>query len=75
MDKQILWGPGMSRLEQATRRLEQAVARLESAARGGDGKSAAPTVRGNHAGAGDTTMLVAARLDDAIARLDRLLDG
>lgn len=66
----------MSRLEQATRRLEQAVTRLESATRrGGDGKASSVPAKGRRVGPGDTTTLVAARLDDAIARLDRLLDG
>ena len=64
----------MSKLEQATRRLEQAVTRLESATRRDDGK-VVPPARGKHAAAGDTATLVAARLDDAIARLDRLLDS
>jgi len=66
----------MSRLEQATRRLEQAVTRLENAPRrGGDGKAASAPAKGRHPGSGDTATLVAARLDDAIARLDRLLDS
>lgn len=62
----------MSRLEQATRRLEQAVTRLESAARRGDGKAYPAPMKGR---SGDTATLVAARLDDAIARLDRLLES
>jgi len=65
----------MSKLEQATRHLEQAVTRLESAARRGDGKASAAPAKSHHATSGDTATLVAARLDDAIARLDRLLDG
>lgn len=60
----------MSELEQAAQRLEQAVAKLEAAARrGGDRKPAAKP-----GAAADTAALVAARLDEAILRLDRLLE-
>jgi hypothetical protein len=62
----------MTELEQAAQRLEQAISRLEVASRRvGDRKppprtSALPT---------DTAATVAARLDDAILRIDRLLES
>ena len=62
----------MSDLEAATQRLEEAVARLETATRrSGERKPAAKA----GAGANETVALVAARLDQAILRLDRLLEG
>jgi hypothetical protein len=61
----------MNELEEAAQRLEEAVARLEMAARrNSDRKPAAKS----SAGAAETAALVAARLDDAILRLDRLLE-
>lgn len=63
----------MSELEEATRRLEEAVARLETVAvrRTSERK---PSSKSN-AGPAETAAIVAARLDDAILRLDRLLEG
>jgi hypothetical protein len=62
----------MTELEEAAQRLEQAVARLEAASRrGGDRK---PASRPNPA-SGDAAATVAARLDDAILRIDRLLES
>ena len=61
----------MNELEEAAQRLEEAVARLETAARrNSDRKPAAKS----GAGVVETAALVAARLDDAILRLDRLLE-
>ena len=62
----------MSELEEAAQRLEEAVARLETAARrSGERKPAAkPSTSAN-----ETVTLVAARLDQAILRLDRLLES
>ncbi len=61
----------MEDLEQALQRLTQAVAKLEGAMRGGDGaKSSAKAA----AAPIETPAMVAARLDDAIARIDRLLE-
>jgi len=61
----------MNELEEAAQRLEQAVARLETAARrNSDRRASAKT----GASATDTVAIVAARLDDAILRLDRLLE-
>jgi len=70
----------MSRLDEAVRHLERAIARLESAASpGADG-----TLAGNGAVAAatadyrallETTEMVASRLDAAILRLDRALEG
>lgn len=73
------WG-AMSRLEEAVRRLERAIARLELAA----SRSADGTMAGNGAVAAatadyrallETTERVASRLDAAILRLDRALEG
>lgn len=62
----------MTELEEAAQRLEQAVARLEAASRrGGDRK---PTAKPNTV-PGDAAATVAARLDDAILRIDRLLES
>ena len=63
----------MKELEEAARRLEEAVARLETAAarRMSERK---PPAKGN-GGSAETAALVAARLDDAILRLDRLLEN
>jgi len=59
-------------LEEATTRLEQAVAKLETAARrSGDRKPATKS----GANSAEAAAIVAARLDDAILRLDRLLEG
>jgi hypothetical protein len=63
----------MSELEEAARRLEEAVARLETAATRRASERKPPT-KGN-AGSGETAAIVAARLDDAILRLDRLLEN
>ena len=61
----------MSEMEHAAERLEQAVAKLEAAARRSSERK--PAAKAASAGA-DTVALVAERLDDAIARLDRLLE-
>lgn len=62
----------MTELEQAAQRLEQAVARLEAASRrSGERKPAAKP----GAAPNDTAAMVAMRLDDAILRLDRLLEN
>ena len=62
----------MNELEEAAQRLEEAVARLETVARrSGERKPAAKT----GTGANETVTLVAARLDQAILRLDRLLES
>ena len=62
----------MSDLEEAAQRLEEAVARLETAARkGGERKPGAKA----SADANDTIALVAARLDETISRIDRLLES
>jgi hypothetical protein len=60
----------MNEFEEAAQRLEQAVARLETAVRRTGGKSSTKS----SVGAAETAALVAARLDDAILRLDRLLE-
>ncbi len=62
----------MNELEQAAHRLEQAVARLEAASRRSSERkpAAKPGAAPN-----ETASLVAARLDDAILRLDRLLEN
>jgi len=62
----------MSELEEAARRLEEAVARLETAA--GRRMSERKPPAKSTAGSGETAAIVAARLDDAILRLDRLLE-
>jgi exonuclease VII small subunit len=70
----------MSRLDEAVRHLERAIARLETAA----SRSADGTMAGNGAVAAakadysallETTEMVASRLDAAILRLDRALEG
>ena len=61
----------MNELEEAAQRLEQAVARLETAARRNSDRRASAKAG---ASASDTVAIVAARLDDAILRLDRLLE-
>ena len=62
----------MSDLAQAAHRLEQAVARLEAACqRSLERKPAARPV----AAPNETAATVAMRLDDAILRLDRLLEN
>ncbi len=62
----------MSGMKQAAQRLDQAVAKLEAASRRlGGGK---PGAKSKPAG-NDNTALVAARLDEAILRIDRLLEG
>jgi hypothetical protein len=63
---------GMTELEQAAERLEQAISRLEAASRRvterkPPTKAAAP--------ADDTAAAIASRLDDAILRIDRLLEN
>ncbi len=61
----------MAELEEAAGRLEQAVAKLETAARRtGDRRPAAKS----SANSAEAAAIVAARLDDAILRLDRLLE-
>lgn len=61
----------MNELEEAAQRLEQAVARLETAARRNSDRKASAK---SSVGAAETVAIVAARLDDAILRLDRLLE-
>ena len=62
----------MTELEQAAQRLEQAVTRLEAASRRvGDRKAPAKA----SAVSADAAISVAARLDDAILRIDRLLES
>jgi hypothetical protein len=63
----------MGDMDQAAQRLEQAVARLEAASkRAADVKmTAAPS---DNAALVDATTLVAARLEQAISRIDRLLE-
>jgi hypothetical protein len=59
-------------MKQAAQRLDQAVAKLEAASRRlGDGKRGAKAKPGSS----DDAALVAARLDEAILRIDRLLEG
>lgn len=67
----------MSRLEDAVKRLERAVARLEKAAsRAADGDNAHHSAAtADYAQLLETTESVAARLDAAILRLDRALEG
>lgn len=61
----------MTDMERAAERLEQAVAKLEAAARrSGERK---PVAKASSA-ASDAAAMVAERLDDAILRLDRLLE-
>jgi len=62
----------MTELEQAAQRLEQAVARLEAASRRVADRK--PVAKPNPALV-ETTALVAARLNDAILRIDRLLES
>jgi len=62
----------MSELDQAAQRLEQAIARLEAvASRGGERRASAKSSPPSS----DTVATVAARLDDAIIRIDRLLES
>ncbi|HEV8015464.1 MAG TPA: hypothetical protein VGP48_08005 [Stellaceae bacterium] len=62
----------MSELDEAARKLDQAVERLEAASkRVGDGK---PAGKAGSASLADTTASVAARLEEAILRIDRLLE-
>jgi ubiquinone biosynthesis protein UbiJ len=70
----------MSRLEDAVNRLERAVARLEKAAtRIGESDAqrhaALSKSTADYAALRDATESVAARLDAAIHRLDRMLEG
>jgi len=59
-------------MKQAAQRLDQAVAKLEAASRRlGDGKPGAKS----KSESSDNAALVAARLDEAILRIDRLLEG
>jgi hypothetical protein len=61
----------MSELDDAARKLDQAVQRLEAVSKRVGGAKPA----GKHAaGAADTTAVVAARLEEAILRIDRLLE-
>lgn len=67
----------MSRLEEAARRLERAVARLEGAVghmAAGDSPRLT-TARDDYPSLADATATVAQRLDAAIERLDRALEG
>lgn len=62
----------MSDLDDAAQRLEQAVQRLEAASKRLSGKAAA---KGSASPAlAETTAMVAARLEEAILRIDRLLE-
>jgi hypothetical protein len=61
----------MSELDEAARKLDMAVQRLEAASKRTEAKPAAKT--GSSALA-DTTATVAARLEEAILRIDRLLE-
>lgn len=70
----------MANLEEAVKRLEQAVERLEKASdrlgeqgRAQDG--ALSELEADYASLMETTDTVAARLDAAIARIDRALEG
>jgi exonuclease VII small subunit len=64
----------MAKLEDAVKRLERAVARLEKASgRIGDGAPLA--VEADYAALLETTERVATRLDAAILRIDRVLEG
>lgn len=70
----------MGKLDDAVKRLERAVARLEKAApRAADGDKARPgalaAVKADYAALLETTESVASRLDAAILRLDRALEG
>ena len=70
----------MGKLEDAVKRMERAVARLEKAAsRVADGDKARhgalAAAKADYAALLDTTDSVAARLDAAILRLDRALEG
>jgi hypothetical protein len=61
----------MSDLDEAARRLDQAVQRLETASKKvGEIKPGAK----NAAAAAETTATVAAKLEEAILRIDRLLE-
>ncbi len=62
----------MGEMDQAAQRLEQAVARLEAASkRAATEKTAPPS---DNSALVDATALVAARLEQAISRIDRLLE-
>lgn len=70
----------MAKLEEAVKRLERAVARLETASgRAGDGEDAQigalAAAKAEYATLLETTESVASRLDAAILRLDRALEG
>jgi hypothetical protein len=70
----------MSKLEDAVKRLDRAVARLEKiAARVADGDKTRPgalaAAQADYAALLDTTESVATRLDAAILRIDRALEG
>ncbi|MGO8915183.1 MAG: hypothetical protein ACLQJR_04690 [Stellaceae bacterium] len=70
----------MGRLDEAVRRLERAVARLEKAALPvGSDDAARPgalaVAKADYAALLETTESVATRLDAAILRLDRALEG
>jgi hypothetical protein len=70
----------MSRLDDALKRLERAIDRLETAASGsGDGAAArigaVAAAKAEYTALLETTEMVATRLDAAILRLDRALEG
>jgi exonuclease VII small subunit len=70
----------MDKLDDAVRRLERAVARLEKALGRATDESAAhhgalATAKADYAALLETTESVALRLDAAILRLDRALEG
>ena len=70
----------MAKLDEAVKRLDRAVARLEKASDGAGSGDAAhdealALAKADYAALLETTESVAARLDAAIARLDRALEG
>jgi exonuclease VII small subunit len=69
----------MARLDEAVKRLDRAVARLEKAAsrlaEREKTSRGASVAKGDYAALLETTETVAARLDAAILRLDRALEG
>jgi hypothetical protein len=70
----------MASLEEAVKRLERAVLRLEKASNGIDERGVAhngalAAAKADYAALQQTTESVAARLDAAILRIDRALEG
>ncbi len=62
----------MSDLDEAARKLDMAVQRLEAASK--RSAEAKPAAKGGSTLLADTTATVAARLEEAILRIDRLLE-